>query len=36
VPDLALFDFDGTLLMANVAYHLPRGWPEGLAPGRID
>lgn len=24
------------LLMADVAHYLPRGWPEGLAPHRID
>ena len=24
------------LLMADVAHYLPRGWPEGLAAGRID
>mgnify|MGYP006192774111 FL=1 len=24
------------LLLADVAHYLPRGWPAGLAPGRID
>lgn len=24
------------LLLADVAHYLPRGWPEGLAPDRID
>jgi phosphoserine phosphatase len=24
------------LLLADVANYLPRGWPDGLAPGRID
>ena len=24
------------LLLADVAHYLPRGWPEGLAPGAID
>jgi hypothetical protein len=31
-----LFDFGGTLLMANVAHCLPRGGPESLAPERSD